>query len=1150
MRPALPRLQLVWIFCLLATLLFNESRFVAAQSGAPMDTHQPIIQQAEVSTQKAAAYATLLDKAQRTGAVRVIVELALPLAFDPEGELMSQQAIDRQRAAIAGQQQSLLDTLAGQNAQTYASFKTIPFMALQVDATVLTALNNSAEVISLEEDSFDRATLTTSTLVIGAPTLWSTGNRGAGQTVVILDTGIEAAHPFLSGRVSGEACFSNAGGLGGAQSLCPNGQATQAGAGAANVNTASCLLDGQQLCDHGTHVAGIAAGSGSAFSGVAPAANLIAIQVFTRVNDPVFCAPQRACIVTARSDQISALEYVLTLQQNNPNLQIAAVNMSLGGAAYQDQARCDQEQKARKAVIDNLRSHKIATVIAAGNENYTDRISAPACISSAIAVGATTDTDRIANFSNMHAMVDLLAPGVDIESSVTGGGFASYNGTSMATPHVAGAWALLKSINPDYAVDEILQQLTRTGVSVTDSRPNGIVTKPRIKLDAAGANPQLTALQPTSAAAGTQVTVNLTGRDTHFAANATAVDFGAGITIAAVRVISTTALAVDLTLPADAEPGVRVVKVTTGAEVVSKADGFTVTGPVPPPVITAIEPDNAERGKTVTVTITGADTHFVTGRTAADFGSGITINAVTVTSATTAVVALTIAANAEPGERLVQLTTGAEVVTKEKGFRVNLPLPPTGNATLYFDPSPATLKVGEMQMIDVVVSPGNTPINGVQINGKLDPAHLQLLNVTSNSSLLTQVLDPAGFDTATGAFHFGAGILGAVITEPVSLLTLEVKALAPTDANGIPMKYLHTFPATDITGPSGSVMEAALDGLVVVDEAGSTAAFHGRIDLQGRPDRPAPSWSIPLTVELLPANSAVPQIYNVTSDEQGEFLLDGLAPGNYRVRVKGNHTLGNQIENVTLALGHNDLFLGVLREGDVETNRSRNQTVLADFGLLSGSFDRCAGMEGYVPNADLNERDDCITIEDFGLLSPNFNTQGWIVYPSPLAVAAPMPLAQSSARLTFDQATRQTTLNTPINLPLYVDPVNGEGVVGVTVHLRYDPALVEVIDVALTDHLPRVLLKPTVDPVTGSLRFSVGATFGQRLLDKAPVATIQVLLKAQTNSAPLTLVTATPRDTNIAGANGSIMAAAEGISLYSGEKAGNAFRLYLPTVRR
>jgi subtilisin family serine protease len=77
----------------------------------------------------------------------------------------------------------------------------------------------------------------------------------------------------------------------------------------------------------------------------------------------------------------------------------------------------------------------------------------------------------------------LLAPGQRINSSIPGGGFTILDGTSMATPHVAGAWAVLKSMLPSASVDQILAAFTSTGVSIYDSR-NGI-TKPRIRVDAA-----------------------------------------------------------------------------------------------------------------------------------------------------------------------------------------------------------------------------------------------------------------------------------------------------------------------------------------------------------------------------------------------------------------------------------------------------------------------------------------------------------------------------------------------------------------------------------------------------------------------------------------------------------------------------------------
>jgi subtilisin family serine protease len=142
-----------------------------------------------------------------------------------------------------------------------------------------------------------------------------------------------------------------------------------------------------------------------------------------------------------------------------------------------------------KAVIVNLRSRGIATIIASGNEGNTDGLSFPACISSAISVGSTGSSgpgvvrDAVSDFSNSSPSLHLLAPGDLINSSIPGGGFMGKPGTSMAAPHVAGAWAILKSKSPTASVDQILSALTSTGIPITDNR-NGIV-KPRIQVDAA-----------------------------------------------------------------------------------------------------------------------------------------------------------------------------------------------------------------------------------------------------------------------------------------------------------------------------------------------------------------------------------------------------------------------------------------------------------------------------------------------------------------------------------------------------------------------------------------------------------------------------------------------------------------------------------------
>ena len=139
-----------------------------------------------------------------------------------------------------------------------------------------------------------------------------------------------------------------------------------------------------------------------------------------------------------------------------------------------------------KPLIDQLRNASIATVIAAGNGARTDTgvfvpgIASPGCISSAVSVGATTKGDQIAAFSQTAPFLSLLAPGVDITSSVPGGGFLALNGTSMATPHVAGAWAILKQLSPGASVATVLGTLAATGRPIADAR-NGVTT-PRIRI--------------------------------------------------------------------------------------------------------------------------------------------------------------------------------------------------------------------------------------------------------------------------------------------------------------------------------------------------------------------------------------------------------------------------------------------------------------------------------------------------------------------------------------------------------------------------------------------------------------------------------------------------------------------------------------------
>ena len=134
-------------------------------------------------------------------------------------------------------------------------------------------------------------------------------------------------------------------------------------------------------------------------------------------------------------------------------------------------------------VITNLHGVGIATVAASGNARQSRALAEPACVPTAVSVGASTSGDTVPGFSNTAWFLSLLAPGVDIISSVPGGGFTEDTGTSMAAPHVAGAFAVLRQAVPGAGVDRILQALKDTGRSVRDQRSG--ITTPRIRINAA-----------------------------------------------------------------------------------------------------------------------------------------------------------------------------------------------------------------------------------------------------------------------------------------------------------------------------------------------------------------------------------------------------------------------------------------------------------------------------------------------------------------------------------------------------------------------------------------------------------------------------------------------------------------------------------------
>lgn len=134
------------------------------------------------------------------------------------------------------------------------------------------------------------------TVIVQADQAWTEGFDGTGQTVAIVDSGVDAAHPMLAGKVVDEACFSS-------NASCPNGRTQQSGTGSAT----PCSYT-EDACGHGTHVAGIAAGSwpSEGLFGVARGARIIAVQVFSRFTSTADCSPQTTpCALAYTSDIIA-----------------------------------------------------------------------------------------------------------------------------------------------------------------------------------------------------------------------------------------------------------------------------------------------------------------------------------------------------------------------------------------------------------------------------------------------------------------------------------------------------------------------------------------------------------------------------------------------------------------------------------------------------------------------------------------------------------------------------------------------------------------------------------------------------------------------------------------------------------------------------
>ncbi|WP_229691107.1 S8 family serine peptidase [Sphaerisporangium melleum] len=284
-------------------------------------------------------------------------------------------------------------------------------------------------------DGKAKAALADTTAQIGAPAAWAAGGTGAGVRVAILDTGVDTTHPDLAGRVAASRSF----------------------------------IPGQEVTDrngHGTHTASTLAGTGAASGGkergVAPGADLVVGKVLDDSNSgPI-------------SGVIAGMEWAARTE----HAKVISMSLGVGGWHTQD----DPLSQA----LNRLSAETGALfVVAAGNDGpgpYS--VAAPGTADAALTVGAVDASDHLADFSSAGPRLsddalkpDLTAPGVNVLAARSqylewGEGFyREDSGTSMATPHVAGAAVLLAQKHPDWSARQIKDALMSTSVPTPDYSP-------------------------------------------------------------------------------------------------------------------------------------------------------------------------------------------------------------------------------------------------------------------------------------------------------------------------------------------------------------------------------------------------------------------------------------------------------------------------------------------------------------------------------------------------------------------------------------------------------------------------------------------------------------------------------------------------------
>jgi len=326
-------------------------------------------------------------------------------------------------------------------------------VTVNIDQKGLAKLEGKKDVETIFYPPKIKAFLDDTPAIINATNVWSTqissiNISGSGETVCVLDTGINFSHPDLTGK-NMTPCFID----------CLNRNCGQ-----------NCSATDDH--GHGTHVAGIIAAN-NGIKGIAYEANLISVKVLNSNGDGSG---------NAYYDLANAIDWCV---ENKDTYNISVITMSLG-TTYNFTYYCDSVYPVWRDAIDNATHYNISVIVASGNSGNHTGISSPACIKNSTSVGATTKAENIWSDSNRNNLTDLFAPGASINSTSRNGKYETRSGTSMSAPHISGAFLLIKHFfnlqnNRNPTPKEIENSLNNTGLMINDSGYSNL-TFPRIDI--------------------------------------------------------------------------------------------------------------------------------------------------------------------------------------------------------------------------------------------------------------------------------------------------------------------------------------------------------------------------------------------------------------------------------------------------------------------------------------------------------------------------------------------------------------------------------------------------------------------------------------------------------------------------------------------